>query len=195
LKTTVLPGGSVVPLVEIKFIRVQKHFWSDKCYVELEFKNGTTRSAVERVSHQEAVVARQELIEAVQLAYNEEDPFEHGYEIGRAAGHTAGRSSGLEEGRTEGYQQGYSDGRSEGFSQGHSEGYELGLWHGSNQGATEERSRILGQITDLRETLVREQGWGELVEPSRRRYLGHAISALTYVTEALTPERPTTPDE
>jgi flagellar biosynthesis/type III secretory pathway protein FliH len=97
-----MPGGSVVPLVEIKLIRVQKHFWSDTCYVELEFKNGTTRSAVERVSHQEAVAARQELIEAIQLAYDEEDPFEHGYEMGRAAGHTKGRSSGLEEGRTEG---------------------------------------------------------------------------------------------
>jgi flagellar biosynthesis/type III secretory pathway protein FliH len=190
-----MPGGSVVPLVEIKLIRVQKHFWSDKCYVELEFKNGTTRSAVERVSHQEAVAARQELIEAIQLAYDEEDPFEHGYEMGRAAGHTKGRSSGLEEGRTEGYQQGYSDGRSEGFNQGHSDGYELGLWRGRDQGATEERVRILGQITDMRETLVREQRWGELVEPPRRRYLSHAISALTDVTQALKPEPPITPDE
>ena len=157
MKTTVLPGGSVVPLVEIKFIRVQKHFWSDKCYVELEFKNGTTRSAVERVSHQDAMVARQELIEAVQLAYNEEDPFEHGYEMGRAAGHTAGRSCGLEEGRTEGYQQGYSDGRSEGFNQGHGDGYEVVLCQGHDQGATDERARILGRISHIREALIREQ--------------------------------------
>jgi RNA polymerase sigma factor (sigma-70 family) len=153
----------VVPLVEIKFIRVQKHFWSDKCYVELEFKNGTTRSAVERLSHQEAVAARQEVIEAIQLAYDEEGPFEHGHEMGRADGVIEGRSSGLEVGRAEGYQQGYSDGRSEGFNQGNSEGYEHGLWQGRDQGATEERARILGQITDMRETLVREQRWGEPV--------------------------------
>jgi RNA polymerase sigma factor (sigma-70 family) len=163
LKTTVLPGGSVVPLVEIKFIRVQKHFWSDKCYVELEFRNGTTRSVVERLSHQEAVAARQELIEAIQLAYDEKGPFEHGQEMGRADGVIEGRSSGLKEGRATGYQQGYSDGRSEGFNQGNSEGYEHGLWQGRDQGATEERARILGQITDMRETLVREQRWGEPV--------------------------------
>jgi flagellar biosynthesis/type III secretory pathway protein FliH len=64
------------------------------------------------VSHQDAVVARQELIEAIQLAYDEESQFEHGYERGRADGVIEGRSSGLEEGRAEGYQQGYSDGRS-----------------------------------------------------------------------------------
>ena len=163
MKTTVLPGGSVVPLVEIKFILVQKHFWSDKCYVELEFKNGTTRSAVERLSHQEAVAARQELIEAIQLAYDEEGPLEHGHEMGRADGVIEGRSSGLEEGRAEGYQQGYSDGRSEGFNQGSSEGYEHGLWQSRYLGATEERTGLLGQITDMRETLVREQRWGEPV--------------------------------
>ena len=154
------------PAVEIKFIRVQKHFWSDKCYVELEFRNGATKSAVERVSHQEAVAARQELIEAIQLAYEEEDPFEHGYEMGRAAGQTEGRSSGLEEGRTEGYQQGYSDGRSDGFNHGHGDGYEVGLCQGRDQGATDERTRILGRISDIREALIREQGCDGLPQRS-----------------------------
>jgi hypothetical protein len=68
LKTTVLPRGSVVQLVEIKFVRVQKHFWSDKFYVELEFKNGRTQNTAERVSQRDAEAVRQQLIEAIQLA-------------------------------------------------------------------------------------------------------------------------------
>lgn len=131
MKTTVLPSGSAVPIVEIKPVGVEKHFWSDKFYVELEFKIGATRSAVERVSHQQAVAEQQGLIEAIQLAYDEVEPFDHGYEMAHAAGHGAGRSSGLEEGKTEGYQQGYSDGRSEGFEQGQSCGYDFGLWQGA----------------------------------------------------------------
>lgn len=148
-----------------------------------------------RTSHRDAETVRQELIDAIQLAYDEVNPFDYGYQEGRTDGHTEGRVSGLEEGKTEGYQQGYSDGRSEGFNQGHSEGYDSGLWQGRDQGSADERARVLGQITDMREALVREQRWGELVEPARRRYLGHAIRALTDVVQALTPELPRSDSE
>jgi flagellar biosynthesis/type III secretory pathway protein FliH len=102
-------------------------------------------------------------------------------------GHIQGRASGLEEGRKEGYQEGYSNGRSEGYDHGHVDAYERGLWEGRSQGSADERARILEQVSEMRDALVQEQRWGELVEPSRRRYLGDAVRALTDVIQALTP--------
>jgi flagellar biosynthesis/type III secretory pathway protein FliH len=87
---------------------------------------------------------------------------DYGYQEGRTDGHLEGRASGLEQGRTEGYQEGYSDGRSEGSNQGSSDGYELGRWEGRDQGSADERTRILGQVSDMRDALVGEQRWGEL---------------------------------
>jgi hypothetical protein len=72
---------------------------------------------------------------------------------------------------------------------------ELGLWEGRSQGSADERARILEQVSDMRDALVQEQRWGELVEPSRRRYLGHAVRALTDVIQALTPEPPMSPED
>jgi flagellar biosynthesis/type III secretory pathway protein FliH len=102
----------------------------------------TTRSTVERVSHQEAAAEQQRVIEAIQLSYDEVSPFDHGGEIG------AGRSQGVKEGRTEGYQQGHSDGRSEGVDQGYREGFDSGVWQGRDQGAIGERARILREISE-----------------------------------------------
>jgi hypothetical protein len=190
LRTKVLPDGSIVALVQIRCVRIEKHFLSGKHYVQLELKNGRVRNAVGRVSNAEAEAVRQELVDAVQLAYDEQSPFDYGYQEGRTDGQLEGRASGLEEGRTEGYQEGYSNGRSEGYNQGQSDGYELGLWEGRSQGSADERGRILEQVSDMRDALVQEQRWGELVEPSRRRYLGHAVRALTDVIQALTPDPP-----
>jgi flagellar biosynthesis/type III secretory pathway protein FliH len=195
LKTTVLPDGSIVPLVKIRCVRTKKHFFSDKFYVEFELKNGRTQNIAERVSHRDADAVRQELIDAIQLAYSELSPFNYGYQEGHTDGHLEGRASGLEEGRTEGYQEGYPNGRSEGYNHGHSDGYELGLCEGRSQGSADERARILEQVGDMRDALVQEQRWGELVEPSRRRYLGHAVRALTDVIQALTPEPPMSPED
>ena len=99
-----------------------------------------------------------------------------------------GRASGLGEGRTDGYQDGYANGSSEGYNQGRSDGYKLGLSEGLIQGSADERARILDQVIEMRDALVQEQRWGELVAPSRRRYLGNAVRALTDVIQALTPE-------
>jgi hypothetical protein len=142
LRTHVLPDGSIVALVQVRCVRIEKHFLSGKHYVQLELKNGRVRNAVGRVSNAEAEAVRQELIGAIQLAYQELSPFDYGYEEGRTDGHLEGRASGLEEGRTEGYQEGYSNGRSEGYNQGQSDGYELGLWEGRSQGSESHQTNL-----------------------------------------------------
>ena len=195
LRTKVLPDGSIVALVQIRCVRIEKHFLSGKHYVQLELKNGGVRNAVGRISNAEAEVVRQEFIDAIQLAYDELTPFGYGYEEGRTDGHLQGRASGLEEGRTDGYQEGYSIGRSEGYNQGQNDGYEHGLWEGRSQASRDERARILEQVSDMRDALVQEKRWGELVEPSRRRYLSDAVRALTDVIQALTPEPPVFPED
>ena len=89
MRTKVLPNGSIVALVQIRSFRIEKHFLSGKHYVQLELKNGSVRNAVGRVSNAEAETVRQELIGAIQLAYDELSPFDYGYEEGayrRASG-------------------------------------------------------------------------------------------------------------
>ena len=83
MRTKVLPDGSIVVLVQIRCVRIEKHFLSGKHYVQLELKNGRVRNAVGRVSSAEAEAVRQELISAIQLAYDELNPFDYGYEEGR----------------------------------------------------------------------------------------------------------------
>jgi flagellar biosynthesis/type III secretory pathway protein FliH len=184
-----------VALVQIRCVRIEKHLLSSKYYVELELKNGSVRNAVGRVSHAEAEAVRQELNDAIQLAYDELNPFDYGYQEGRTDGHLEGRASGFEEGRKGGYQEGYSNGCSEGFSQGYTEGYELGLCEGRERGSADERAHILHQVSGMRDALVQEQRWGELVEPSRRRYLSHAIRALADVIRAFASEQPIPQEE
>jgi hypothetical protein len=160
LKIASLPNGSIVSVVDVKAVRVHKHFLrSDKFYVAIEFRNGTREDIAEQLTRQAAEIKKAEITDLVHDAWQEVDP----YEFGRQAGSTEGRAVGW----------------AEGFAAGHSEGYQ----NGRDEGCSEGRRFILWRITEWRENLLREQCSAADLPPSRRRYLRDAISVLSEVIQ------------
>jgi hypothetical protein len=55
MRTFALPNGTIVTAVDIKAVRVHKHFFrSEKYYVAIEYRNGSTEDAVEHLPRQSA---------------------------------------------------------------------------------------------------------------------------------------------
>src|SRR5579872_4785996 len=94
LRTLSLPDGSIVPVVDVKAVRVHPHFWSRRYYVEVELRNGQVRSICEQLSREAAQEKKAEVIATVRQAADEVDP----YEAGLGQGKAEGRSEGFAEG-------------------------------------------------------------------------------------------------
>jgi flagellar biosynthesis/type III secretory pathway protein FliH len=161
-----LPNGSIVNVVDVKAVRVHQHFWSDKFYVRIEFRNGSTEDIAERLSRQEADEKKAEATEIIRAARDEIDPYEYGYESGQTAGRSQGWAEGFEAGRSEGYQNGRDNGHAEGMHQ------------------------VLSELLHRRELLMREERNGVDPPPSRRRYLRAAVSVLSDIIQHFMPEPP-----
>lgn len=80
MRTFVLPDGSIVKTVEVKAVRVHSHFWSDKYYVQVELRDGSTRDVAEHLSSDAAHEKKEEIVAVVRGAVDEVEPFEYGYE-------------------------------------------------------------------------------------------------------------------
>jgi len=168
LQTFSLPDGSIVKLVDVASARVTKHFWSDKFYVEIEFRNGSTRDVVEHLPREAADMKQAEIVAMIRQAWEEVEPYQHGFHTGYARGKVEGLSEGLEQGRTQGYQSGFETGR----GQGHADG----------------RRSILSPLIERRETMISEESNSAGQTPSQRRYRRNAISVLTDIIQNFSPE-------
>ncbi|HEX3952454.1 MAG TPA: hypothetical protein VHW90_02705 [Stellaceae bacterium] len=147
-------------LVDVKAARVDNHFMSsDRWYVDLDMRDGSTREDIQRVSKDAAEERRAEIIASMQRAWDEIDPFDDGYKAGVAAGYWEGHRVGLEEGRSQGYQSGLDSGFRDG------------------------RQSVISHLLERRENFIMQQGYGEQLSPSKRRYLRNAISILTEVIQ------------
>lgn len=166
MKTFALPNGSIVNVVDVKAVRVHKHFFSDKFYLQIDFRNGSTEDVIENLSRQAADEKQAEVVKFIRRAWDEVDAYEHGYQSGRTEGHSQGWSEGFGAGRSEGYQYGRDDGHADG------------------------RRYILSELSARREVLMREQQYAVDLPPSRRRYLRVAVSVLTDIIQYFTPEPP-----
>jgi hypothetical protein len=167
VKTVALPDGSVVPVVDIKVVQDHRHFWkSNEYYVQVVMRDGKTQDVLGHLSGDAAQVKRDELMSLIQQAWDEIEPYEHGYQ----AGHQRGRS----------------EGHSDGFAAGKSEGYHSGRIDGWDEG----RNSIISYLVERREGLMREQAAGELYPPSRRRYVRIGIGLLTNIIHYVRPESP-----
>jgi len=165
LKTFVLPNGSIMIVVDVKAVRVHKHFFrSDKFYVAVEFRNGSTEDVMEHLSRQAADDKQAEIAGLIREAWDEVDPYEYGHQSGQTEGRSLGWSEGFGTGRSEGYQSGWDNGCAEG------------------------RRSVLSELSERREVLMREQRYAVDLPPSRRRYLRDAVSELTEIIRYFTPE-------
>jgi flagellar biosynthesis/type III secretory pathway protein FliH len=165
LRTFALPNGSITNFVDVKAVRVRKHlFRSDKFYVAIEFRNGSTEDVVEHLSRQAADDKQVEIAGLIREAWDEVDPYEYGHQTGRTEGRSLGWSDGFGAGRSEGYQNGWDNGWAEG------------------------RRSLLSELSERREVLMREQQYAVDLPPSRRRYLRDAISVLTEIIQYFNPE-------
>jgi hypothetical protein len=164
LRTFPLPDGSIRNIVDIKAVRVHKHFLrAEKFYVAIEFRNGATEDVVTYLPRQEADDKQAEILSLIRDGWNEVEPYEYGYETGRADGRSSGWSDGFGAGRSEGYQQG----RDNGFAEG--------------------KRVLVSELSERREVLMQEQRYADDLPPSRRRYLRSAVSVLTEIIQHYTP--------
>ena len=164
-----MPSGSIVPVVDLKAVRIHKHFWrSDEFYVAVEFRNGSTEDVAEYLSKQSADDKQAKFVSLIQQAWEDVDAYEYGHRAGEA------------EGRSQGWSDGYGAGRSEGYQ------------HGWDNGSKEGRHSVLAKLSERREALMREQQHGGYLSPSRRRYLRVAMLELTEIIRSFSPE--TAPD-
>jgi len=164
IDTFVLPDGSIVKTIEVKAVRVHSHFWSDKYYVQVELRDGSTRDVVEHLSSDAAHEKKGEIVAVVRDAVDEVQPYECGHQAGFAAGRAEGRSEGFTEGRSQGYQDGLTNGHAEA------------------------RRSILSAIYQRREAYLQEQEMDLGLPPSKRRYLRNATSVLTDLIQHRLPE-------
>ncbi len=159
-----LPDGSIVPAIDVRAVRNHARFWSDKYYVRVELRDGSTRDVVEDASTDVAQDKQSEIIAGLREAMEEVEPYEYGYQIGFAEGEVKGRS------------EAFADGRSQGLQE---------RW---NNGHTVARQSILSAIYQQRETLMKEQATETVLPPTRRRYLLNAIAVLTNLIQDLFPD-------
>jgi flagellar biosynthesis/type III secretory pathway protein FliH len=159
-----MPDDSMVSAIDVKAVRFHSYFFrSDRFYVRVELRDGSTRDVVEHVSKDVAQDKQSEIIAALQGAMEEVEPYEYGYQAGLGEGNTAGRSEGFTEGRSQGYQEGLADGQAEA------------------------RRGILAAIYQRREAYVKEQAIDLSLPPSKRRYPRNAISVLTDIIQYIFP--------
>ena len=164
MRTFALPNGSITSVVDVKAVRVRKHFLrSDRFYVEVEFRNGSTEDVAEHLTRKAADDKQAEIAGLIREAWDEVDPYEYGHQTGRTEGRSLGWSEGFAAGRSEGYQSGWDNGCAEG------------------------RRCIVSDLFERREVLMREQRYAVDLPPSRRRYLRDAISVLTEVIHYFAP--------
>lgn len=167
MRTFALPNGSITSVVDVKAVRVHKHFFrSDRFYVGIEFRNGSTEDVAEHLTRQAADDKQAEIAGLIREAWVEVEPYEYGHQTGRTEGRSLGWSEGFEAGRSEGYQSGWDNGCAEG------------------------RRCILSDLFERREVLMREQRCAVDLPPSRRRYLRDAISVLTDIIHYFAPGPP-----
>ena len=164
MRTFRLPDGSIRNVVDINAVRVHKHFLrAEKFYVALEFRNGSTEDVETYLSRQQADDKQGEIFSLIREAWSEVEPYDCGYEDGRADGRSSGWSDGFGAGRSEGYQNGWDNGFAEG------------------------RRSFLSELSERREVLMQEQRYADGLPPSRRRYLRNAVSVLTEIIQCYTP--------
>jgi hypothetical protein len=164
LRAIALPNGSIASVVDMKAVRVHKHFLrSDKFYVAIEYRNGSTEDIAEHLSREAADHKQAEIADLIREAWDEVDPYEYGHQAGRTEGRSLGWSEGFGAGRSEGYQNGWDNGCVEG------------------------RRSVLSELSERREVLMQEQRYVVHLPPSRRRYLRDAISVLTEVIQYSSP--------
>ena len=151
MRTCALPNGLITNVVDVKAVRVHKHFLrAENFYVAIEFRNGSTEDVVTHTSREAADAKQAEITGLIREAWDEVEPYNYGYETGRAEG----RSSGW----------------SEGFKAGRSEGYGSGMDHGFADG----RRSVLSELSERREVLMQKQHYAANLPPGRRRYLRNA---------------------
>jgi flagellar biosynthesis/type III secretory pathway protein FliH len=173
MRTFSLPDGSVAKLVDVKAARVQKHFFGDKFYVTVEFRDGSTKEVIEHLSAEAAQAERTKIVSAIKDAWAEVDAYDFGYEEGHA------------QAKTEVW--------SQANQQGHEEGYRVGFQNGEAAGYREGRRSILSPLIERREALIAEQLNGGHKAPSQRRYLQISISLLTDIIRYFSPQPPQIP--
>jgi hypothetical protein len=163
LRTCVLPNGLITSVVDVKAVRVHKHFLRADFYVAIEFRNGSTEDVVTYTLRETADAKQAEITGLIREAWDEVEPYDYGYETGRGEGRSLGWS--------------------EGFGAGRSEGYESGMDHGFADG----RRSVLSELSERREVLMQEQHYAASLSPGRRRYLRNAISVLTELIQSFAP--------
>lgn len=159
-----LPDGSIRNIVDIKAVRVHKHFLrAEKFYVAIEFRNGSTEDVETYLPRQQAEDKQGEILSLIREAWAEVEPYDCGYETGCADGRSSGYSDGFGAGRSEGYRGGYDNGFTDG------------------------RRSVLSELSERREVLMQEQRFADGLPPSRRRYLQNAVSVLTEIIQYYIP--------
>ncbi len=75
MRTFGLPNGSITSVVDVTAVRVHKHFFrSDRFYVGIEFRNGSTEDVAEHLTRQAADDKQAEIAGLIREAWVEVKP-------------------------------------------------------------------------------------------------------------------------